>query len=290
MNYIKTKRNLHIKKYIYEVFLLIIGCFIMASGTSFFLLPNQLSSGGFAGLSTIAYYLLNIPLGTTMFALNIPLFILGYIRIGKKFLIKTLLGTTILAIFIDILDKLPPLTQDRFLGCIYGGIAMGIGTAIVLKSNSSTGGTDLLSYIIRSYKKNYRTSSLIVGVDTLIIALNVIFFKNIEIGLYSAIAIYLMGKMIDIIFEGVNFTKMMFIISDKYEKIAKEIGNKVDRGSTGIYAKGMYTNEEKIMLLCVGSRNEIARIKQIAVSIDKKAFIIISNARETWGKGFKKEI
>lgn len=290
MNYIKTKRNLHIKKYIYEVFLLIIGCFIMASGTSFFLLPNQLSSGGFAGLSTIAYYLLNIPLGTTMFALNIPLFILGYIRIGKKFLIKTLLGTTILAIFIDILDKLPPLTQDRFLGCIYGGIAMGIGTAIVLKSNSSTGGTDLLSYIIRSYKKNYRTSSLIVGVDTLIIALNVIFFKNIEIGLYSAIAIYLMGKMIDIIFEGVNFTKMMFIISDKYEKIAKEIGNKVDRGSTGIYAKGMYTNEEKMMLLCVGSRNEIARIKQIAVSIDKKAFIIISNARETWGKGFKKEI
>ena len=290
MNYVKTKRNLYIKKYAYEVFLLTIGCFIMACGTSLFLLPNQLSSGGFAGLATIAYYLLKIPLGTTMFALNIPLFILGYIRIGKKFLIKSLIGTSVLAIFIDILDRLPALTQDRFLGCIYGGIAMGIGTAIVLKSNSSTGGTDLLSYIIRSYKKNYRTSSLIVGVDSIIIALNVIFFRNIEIGLYSAIAIYLMGKMIDIIFEGVNFTKMMFIISDKYERIAEEIGNKVDRGSTGIYAKGMYTNEEKMMLLCVGSRNEIAKIKQIAVSIDKKAFIIISNARETWGKGFKKEI
>lgn len=290
MNYIKTKRNLHIKKYIYELFLLTVGCIIMACGTSFFLLPNQLSSGGFAGLATITYYLLKIPLGTTMFALNIPLFILGYIRIGKNFLVKSLLGTTILAIFIDILDKLPALTQDRFLGCIYGGIAMGIGTAIVLKSNSSTGGTDLLSYIIRSYKTNYRTSSLIVGVDSIIIALNVIFFKNIEIGLYSAITIYLMGKMIDIIFEGINFTKIMFIISDKYEKIAEEIGNKIDRGSTGIYAKGMYTNEEKIMLLCVGSRNEIAKIKQIAVSIDKKAFIIISNARETWGKGFKKDI
>lgn len=289
MDYVKTKRNLYIKRYFYELFLLIIGCFIMACGTSLFLLPNQLSSGGFAGLATIAYYLLKIPLGTTMFALNIPLFILGYIRIGKNFLIKTLLGTTILAIFIDILDKLPALTQDRFLGCIYGGIAMGIGTAIVLKSNSSTGGTDLLSYIIRSYKQNYRTSSLIVGVDSIIIALNVISFKNIEIGLYSAIAIYLMGKMIDIIFEGVNFTKMMFIISDKYEKIAEEIGNKIDRGSTGIYAKGMYTNEKKMMLLCVGSRNEIAKIKQIAVSIDKKAFIITSNARETWGKGFKKE-
>lgn len=290
MEYAKTKRKLYIKKHAYEAVLLIIGCFIMACGTSFFLLPNQLSSGGFAGLATISYYLLKIPLGTTMFALNIPLFIFSYIRIGRNFLIKSLLGSSILAIFIDLLDQFPALTQDRFLGCVYGGIAMGIGTAIILKSSSSTGGTDLLSYIIRSYKPHYRTSSLIVGVDILIIALNVIFFRDIEIGLYSAITIYLMGKMIDIIFEGVNFTKIMFIVSDKYEKIAKEIGNKVDRGSTGIYAKGMYTKEDKMMLLCVGSRNEIAKIKQIAVSIDKKAFIIISNARETWGKGFKKQL
>ena len=117
----------------------------------------------------------------------------------------------------------------------------------------------------------------------------ILFFKEIEIGLYSAITIYLMGKMIDIIFEGVYFTKMMFIVSEKYEKIAEEIGKRVERGSTGIYAKGMYTNIEKMMLLCVASRNEIAIIKQIAVSIDNKAFIIISNARETWGKGFRKE-
>ena len=99
-----------------------------------------------------------------------------------------------------------------------------------------------------------------------------------------------MGKMIDFIFEGVNFTKVMYIISGKYEKIAREIGREVSRGSTGIYGKGMYTNEEKMMLLCVGSRNEIAKIKQIAVTIDNKAFIIISNARETWGKGFKKNL
>lgn len=289
MNYVKAKRKLYLKKYAYEGSLLIIGCFIMACGTSFFLLPNQLSSGGFSGISTITYYLLGLPLGTTIFVLNIPLFVLGYIRVGKKFFVKALLGTTLLSAFIDILDQFPALTKDRFLACVYGGIAMGIGTAIILKSNSSTGGTDLLSYIIRSYKPHYRSGSLIVGVDIIIVALNIIFFRDVEIGLYSAITIYLMGKMIDIIFEGIYFTKMMFIISDKYEKIAKEIGKQVDRGSTGIYAKGMYTNEEKMMLLCVGSRNEIAKIKQIAVAIDKKAFIIISNAREAWGKGFKKD-
>lgn len=288
MNYKLVKKKLKIKKYVYEMLLLIVGCFFMACGTSFFLLPNQLSSGGFAGIATITYYFWHVPLGTAMFVLNIPLLILSYYRVGRRFLVKSLLGTAILAGFIDILDKFPALTQDRFLGCVYGGIAMGIGTALVLKSVSSTGGTDLLSYIIKSYKPYYRSSSLIVGIDIVIIALNVIFFRDIEVGLYSAIAIYLMGKMIDIIFEGVYFTKMMFIISDKYEKIAEKVGKEVDRGSTGIYAKGMYTNQEKMMLLCVGSRNEIAKIKNIAVSIDNKAFIIIANARETWGKGFKK--
>lgn len=128
-----------------------------------------------------------------------------------------------------------------------------------------------------------------MSVDIVIVTLNVIFFRDIEIGLYSAITIYLMGKMIDIVFEGVNFTKTMFIISSQYEKIAHEIGKQVSRGSTGIYSKGMYTNEEKMMLLCVGSRNEIAIMRQIAVKIDKKAFIIILNAREAWGKGFKRE-
>ncbi|MFR0823275.1 MAG: YitT family protein [Clostridia bacterium] len=288
MDYKLVKKRLKLKKYAYEMLLLIMGCFIMACGTSFFLLPNQLSSGGFAGIATITYYFLSIPLGTAMLILNIPLLIISYFRVGKEFVVKSLIGTVVLAGFIDILDKFPALTQDRFLGCVYGGIAMGIGTALVLKSVSSTGGTDLLSYIIQSYRPHYRASSLIMSVDIVIISLNVLFFRDIEVGLYSAIAIYLMGKMIDIIFEGVYFTKMMFIISEKYEEIAQEIGEKVDRGSTGIYAKGMYTNQDKMMLLCVGSRNEVSKIKNIAVSVDNKAFIIISNAREAWGKGFKK--
>ena len=288
MDVAKTKRILKVKKYSYEVLLLITGCFIMACGTSFFLLPNRLSSGGFAGIATITYYLWKIPLGTAMFVMNVPLLILSFFRVGKPFLIKSLLGTVLLTVFIDILDQFSPFTGDPILACIYGGICMGIGTALVLKASASTGGTDLLSYIVKSYRPHFHASSIIVAVDTAIIALNVIFFKDIEVGLYSAIAIYLMGKMIDIVFEGIYFTKMMFIISNQYQKIAEKIGKEVDRGSTGIYAKGMYTNEEKIMLLCVGSRNEIAKMKQIALEIDNRAFIITANAREAWGKGFKR--
>lgn len=276
-----------VRKYIKETIEIVIGCILMAAGTSLFLLPNQLSSGGFAGISTIVYYLFGLPLGTTMLILNIPLIILTIIRVGKETAIKGIIGTIVLSVFIDILEKFGALTEDRLLACIYGGILIGLGTAIVLKANASTGGTDLLTYIIRSYKPHYRASNLIVIIDIAIVVLNVIFFREIEIGLYSAIAIYLSGKMIDVVFEGIYFTKTMFIVSSKYKEIAQEIGQKLDRGSTAVYAKGMYTREKKMMLWCVASRGEVAKIKQIAQEIDPRSFIVISSAREVWGKGFK---
>ena len=191
--------------------------------------------------------------------------------------------------FIDLLDSFNPLTQDRLLACIYGGILIGLGTAILLKANSSTGGSDLISFIAKEYKPEIRASNLIIMIDITIITLNVIFFKEIEIGLYSAIAIYIMGKIIDILFEGIDFTKLLLIVSDKTEEIAKEIGEKVQRGATGIYGKGMYTNKEKLILMCAASRRDINRIKQIAKKVDKKVFIIITNSREVVGLGFKKE-
>ena len=285
---LRTKEiNIFLKKWTKEILYLTVGCIIMAIGTSLFLLPNQLSTVGFAGISTIIYYLFNLPLGVTMLCLNIPLFIMAYVKVGKETTIKGIIGTVLLSFFIDIFDKIKPLTTDRLLACIYGGILVGIGTAIILKANASTGGTDMLSYIIRSYRSTYRPGNLIVIVDGIIVILNVIVFKQIEIGLYSAIAIYIMGKMIDVIFEGIYFTKNMFIVSNKYKEIAEEIGKKLDRGTTGIYAKGMYTKEKKMMLWCVASRNEIAIIKDIAKRIDPASFVVISNAREAWGKGFR---
>lgn len=281
------RRKLRLKKYSFELFQIILGTLLMASAVSLFLLPNQLSSGGFTGIATITYYLFKLPMGIAIIILNIPLFILSFMKKGKIFVIKGILGTVFLSVFIDILDKFSPLTEDRFLACIYGGIIMGLGTSIILRANASTGGTDMLAYVIREYKPTYRTGSLMVIIDVSIIILNVIFFKEIEIGLYSAITIYLMGKIIDIVFEGINFTKLIYIISDKYWDISKKIMEEEERGITGIYAKGMYTNDDKMMLWCVASRNEAMRIKQISKKIDPKAFVVISNARETFGKGFK---
>lgn len=282
-----SNKQHRLNKIIKEYVLITLGCISMAMGVAWFLLPNEISTGGFSGIATIVYYLFEFPLGTTILILNIPLLLIAYFRISKQLFFRSIYGTVVFSALIDVFDQIVPLTYDRFLGCIYGGVLMGIGTAIILKFRASTGGSDLLSYVIRSYKPQYRSSNLILTTDTIIITINVFFFKAIEVGLYSAIAIFLMGKMIDLIFEGVNFTKVVLIISPKYEEIAEKIGKNVNRGSTGVYSKGMYTNEEKMMLLCVGSRTESYEIEQIAKNIDRTSFIIILNAREVLGKGFK---
>lgn len=281
------KQKKQIKTISIEIIQTIIGAFIMAIATSIFLLPNQLSSGGFSGIATIFYYFLDIPMGTTILMFNIPLFLFAAYKLGKVFVLKSLIGTFSFSIAIDILDRFQPLTQDRFLACIYGGVIVGLGTAIILKANSSTGGSDLISHIVKEYNSNITMSNVITFIDIGIVTLNVLFFKKIEIGLYSAIVIYLMGKMIDIVFEGIHFTKLLIIISDKSQEISEEVGERVKKGTTGLFGKGMYTNEHKVVLLCAASRGDVAKVKQIAKKIDPKSFIIVANAREVMGLGFK---
>ncbi len=283
----EVKENF-IKTTTIEIVETVIGAFIMAIATSLLLLPNQLSSGGIAGIATIFYYFLKIPMGTTILMFNVPLFMFAVYKLGKSFFIKSIVGTISFSVSIDFLDRFSALTQDRFLACIYGGIIIGLGTAIILKANSSTGGSDLVSMIVKEYNANIRTSNVIIIIDIVIVVLNVLFFKEVEIGLYSAIAIYLMGKIIDVVFEGVYFTKLLVIISDRSQEISEQIGEKVRKGVTGLYGKGMYTNEQKVVLICAASRGDVSKVKQVAKKVDPKSFIIIANAREVVGLGFKK--
>lgn len=289
MNFSSIRKLLISQKRIVELIQILVGTAVMGVAIGMFLLPNQLSSGGFTGIATIIFYLFKLPVGTVVLILNIPLFIWAFFKIGRNFFIKGVAGTVLLSFFIDYFGKFQAFTTDRFLACIYGGIIVGIGTAIILKANASTGGTELATHIIKQYNKNYKSSTVLVILDIIIVTINMIFFREIEVGLYSAIVIYIMGKVIDIFFEGIYFTKIMYIVSDKYEEISKEITREIRRGVTGLSARGMYTNKEKMMLFCVVSRNEVSEVKRIARKIDKKSFIIISNAREAVGEGFKRE-
>lgn len=280
--------KIDIKQLLTEIIGTILGALVMAISVSFFLLPNELSSGGFSGIATIFYYRLKIPMGITIASLNIPLFLMAGYKLGKRFFLKSLIGTISLSVFIDLLDKYKVVTNDKILAAIYGGLLTGIGTAIILKSRSSTGGSDLVTYIINKYNNKIELGHVITIIDAIIVILNVIFLKKIEVGLYSAITIYLMGLMIDVVFEGIFFSKLLFIISDKNKIISNEIKTKINRGITGIYGKGMYENKNKLILMCAVDRRDIANIKKLILSIDKDAFVVVTNSREVLGYGFKK--
>lgn len=287
MKFKEKRKIINIKKFLINLIQTLFGTALMAIAVDLFLLPNQLSVGGFSGIGTIGYFLFNLPVGTTVLVLNIPLFILALIKNGKKFFLDSLIGTISLSVFLNLFENINIVTHSGFLACIYGGVLSGIGTSIVLNANASTGGSDLLAQIVKSYKPDVKTGSIIVLIDALVVVISTVVFGEIEIGLYSAIAIYIMGKVLDLFFEGIDFAKMMIIISPNYQEISNEINKKIRRGTTAIYGKGMYREEEKKLLLCVASRREVREIRKIVKEIDKNAFLIITNAREVYGEGFK---
>lgn len=286
MRYKKVKILNTLRKTSIDLLKMVLGTMIMAIGIDLFLVPSKLSTGGFSGIGTVLYYLLKIPVGTTTLILNIPLLIFAFFRLGKRFVVKTIIGTALLSYFLNVFEKITPITNDKVLAFIYGSIAVGIGTAMVLKAKGSTGGTELLANIIRSYNRNMRTGSLITILDAIIVGANVIFFKDIEVALYSGLAIYIMGKILDIFFEGIDFSKMLLIISSKNEEISNRITKELGRGATMLDGTGMYKREEREVLLCVMSRNEVRHVMSIIEETDSSAFTIITNAREVYGKGF----
>lgn len=178
---------------------------------------------------------------------------------------------------------MPIITDDRFLSSIYGGVFVGIGLGIIFRGNGSTGGSDLLVNIIKSFSRKFNTSSLLAVIDIIIIGINLLAFKEFEIGLYSAIAILISGKLIDIVFEGINFSKTIYIISNKAEEIAKKIMDDIEVGATALYGKGLYKKEDKTIIMCVCKRRNVFLVKDIALKIDSSAFIIITDAREVYG-------
>ena len=269
-----------------EILFIVFGAILMAIGTGSFLLPNQLSSGGFSGIATVLYYFLKIDMSKSIIFLNVPLFIIGLFKLGWKFILRTVFATTIYSYAIDISNNII-VVEDRVLASIYGGIVIGIGLAFILKTNTSTGGTDLLALILQNNKINLKVGNIIAIVDIIVVFLNLIAFRDIEIGLYSAISIFMIGKLIDVIFEGINYCKVLYIISEKYEDLTEIINKELKRGATGLYANGSYSRKNKMAIMCVSKRNELEKIKVIISKVDKDAFLIITDAREVYGLGFK---
>ena len=276
-----------------QIILLVFGTLILAIAINLFFVQNNLSTGGASGIAIIIYYLYKVPIGLTVILINIPLFIIAIKDLGWKFSSKAIIGTGILSVFLELTKgvvNLITIEQDLFLGAIFGGLLNGIGLSLVFKADGSTGGSDLLAQII--YKKRPVSSigQILLVIDSIVIITNAIVFNSITVALYSVIALYISKKTTDIIFEGIDYTKAVNIISKRGNEIAKQIIEKTDRGVTISKCIGVYTNEEYIHVISVVNTPQLSLVKKVVRSIDKEAFIYISNTHEVLGLGFKQNV
>ncbi len=283
-------------------FLIVFGSFLTAVSINVFMVPYKIAPGGVSGIATVIYYLSNqkLPVGTIMLILNVPLFILGFRFIGRKFILRTSVSTILLSAFIDFLEPYtnyfvdnymvkfePPEVPDLFLYSIFGGFLMGLGLGLVFKAGATTGGSDLAARIVNHFIINLTMGQLILIIDTAIILCATIAFNSFHLGMYAIITLYISSKVIDSVLEGVNYAKSVLIISDRADDIASRIMDVMDRGVTALKGIGMYTGKEKNVLLCVLHRGQLQQLKEMVMEIDGNSFMILTDIREVLGEGFK---
>ncbi|MGX6445269.1 YitT family protein [Neobacillus sp. K501] len=269
-----------------EYIYVIIGSGIIALSFNVFLLPNQIASGGVSGISTILLSVFGWEPAYVQWAFNIPLFIAGVILLGKQFGVKTLVGTIFLPFVVFFTKTIEPWTNDALLGALFGGIGVGLGLGIVFRGNASTGGTDLAAQIINKYT-GLTLGTCVVLIDGLIVMAAAIVF-DIERGLYALIALYVTSKTIDLVQVGLSRSKTAMIITNKQEEVREGILNKIDRGVTKLSAYGGFTDHERPVLMCVVDQREFTKLKQLVKTLDPSAFVVVMDAAEVLGEGFKR--
>ncbi|WP_456288584.1 YitT family protein [Paenibacillus sp. AK002] len=268
-----------------DAIFIIVGSFIMALSFNLFFLPNHIASGGVSGLSVLAQAWLGIEPAFTQWALNIPLFVLGFWLLGRDYGIRSLLGSVILPLFVFLTKDWPIPTSNPLLASIYGGIGVGIGMGLVYRGRGSTGGLTIVAQLLQKYS-GLSFSVCVVLLDAIVIS-SAALVLSLEQALYALIGLYVTGKVIDAIELGLSFTKVAYIISDHTEPITKAILEDLDRGLTKLTAEGGYTGEHRTVLMVVVGQSEIPRLKTVVQSVDPNAFVIISNAHEVLGEGFR---
>ncbi len=265
-----------------------IGCVIYALSFALFVIPLNLAPGGISGLAIILNHFFNtIPIGTTIIILNAPLFLLSLKRLGRGFLWRSVYATIASSLLIDLLV---PFTKgfhvDLLLSAIYGGVVMGIGIGIIFRFFGSTGGTDLLAQLL-SERVGLTFGTTLLIIDTLIIALSGFAFHSVTIPLYSIVSLYISSKAIDLIQEGLSFSKAAWVVSNSPDTVASKIMSELDRGVTKFTAAGGFTGDRKEVIFCVVPQSQISHLKQIVHGVDPDAFVAIMDVTETLGLGFK---
>ena len=272
-----------------DIFVLLIGCLLMSISINMFFDPHDIAPGGLTGVSILVSTLTGIPIWLINISVDIPLFLFAYRILSKKDSLKTVLGIIFLTTSLKITENFSNIhiTDDTLLSAISGAIIMGISLGLIFRINGSTGGTDLIGLLANKFMPNLSVPMLMGCADAVVVIFSGIVSRNIEIALYSAISLYIIVKVSDIMVEGINTSSSFTIISDKYKEIGQAITDELERGATILKGEGFYTNKEKNVLLVVVSKKEVVTLKKLVKSIDENAFIIITDIFEALGEGFK---
>jgi len=266
---------------------IIVGAVIFSLGFNLFLVPNGLNAGGISGLAMVLAHLLDIGgVGVLTTVANLPLFLLGARKIGKKFFVGSLIGMVSLSLAIDAVAFIPAPEMEPLLAALYGGVICGGGLGMVFVTGASTGGSDILVRLLKLRWRNVPIGTINICFDLLVATLTGLVFQDITRTLYSGVAIFICGKVIDAVVYRFDYSKVALIISPQYEKIAREIGTQLDRGATFLHGQGVYRGENTKVVLTAVKRQQLAELKQLVVEIDPNAFIIMQEAHQVMGDGF----
>lgn len=266
---------------------ILVGCILFALGFNLFLEPNGLNAGGLSGLAMVLVHVIGYgSVGVFTAIFNLPLFLLGGRKIGKQFFVGSLIGMLTLSAAIDLLTVIPVPQIDPLLASLYGGVACGLGLGLVFAAGASTGGSDIVVRLLKRSFQNVPIGTINMCFDLVVAALTGLVFMDASRALYSGVAIFVTGKVIDAVVYRFDYSNVALIISKQHETIAQRIGKELDRGATYLHGQGTYSGNETKVVLTAVKRRQVAELKELVVEIDPNAFIIVMDAHQVLGDGF----
>jgi len=272
--------------------MIVIGTGLIAVAIQFVYDPSKMVTGGFSGISIIIKSITKwlvvggIPLWVTNLVLNLPVFVVAWVVKGKQFVGRTAISTILLSGWLYLIPSFDIVKGDLVLAAIFGGLLSGTGLGIVLRAKSTTGGTDMVSVLLQhKLLRHYSVVQIMQILDGIIVLVGSAIF-GLRMGMYAIVTIFIITKVSDALTEGVRYSRVAYIITEHKDQVSAQIMKNLNRGVTGLQAKGMYSNQEKCMLYCVVSKKEVVALKDLVKEIDARAFIIVTDAREVLGEGF----
>lgn len=284
---IRSEGKKTLRRRIWDYLVITVASGIYAVAVSLFLDPNSLAPGGVTGIAIIMNRLTGLETGTWVLFINIPIIALGMWKFGLRFILSTMYCTAATSLFINLLAPLGALTSDPFLAAVVGGSLMAVGIGFVFKAGATTGGTDIIVKLLRLKFPHLKTGSLFLMTDAVIVTVSAFVFKNVDVALYAGLVVVINSVLLDVVLYGRDGAKMIFIISDKHEQITKRILEEMDIGVTYISGSGAYSGKNKNVIMCVMKKTLSPKAEEIVREEDPLAFMIVTNATEIFGEGYK---